>query len=200
MCIESIEIVNLLIVYVHFNIWKNWLLYDVYIGNSSYFFFFAVVCSCFSGNNRLIFVLLFLFFTLVCILTTSFDKFGLQCQKRLSQINIIVPIRLKFKPNAVFIKWGNWINFLFMWGQDIFNNWDFPSKISRHCHKRLVSKIVVWHEQREVFVKMSLRGNWIVQKILLEWFSSVFYRYPTVFSEFAFPQSLKPTWMFFYRY
>ena len=126
------------------------------------FLFFAVVTACFSKNNRLIFVLLFLFFTLVCIVTTSFDKFELQCQKRLSQINIIVPvpIRLKFKLYAVFIKRGSWINFFFMWGQDIVNNWDFPSKISRHCHKRLIPKIVVWHDQREMFVKMSLR-DWL---------------------------------------
>ena len=130
--------------------------YVVYIGNSSYFFFFFVVCSCFSENNRLIFVLLFLFLTLVCIVTTSFDKFELQGQKRLSQINVIVPIRSKNKLYTVFIKWGSWIKFLFMRGQDIVNTWDFPSKISRHCHKRLVPKIV-WHVQRKVFVKMSLR-------------------------------------------
>ena len=58
-----------------------------------------------------------------------------------------------------FIKWGRWTNFLFMRGQDIVNNWDFPSKISRHCHKRLVPKIVVWHDQREMFVKMSFRDR-----------------------------------------
>ena len=39
------------------------------------------------------------------------------------------------------------------------NNWDFPSKISRHCHKRLVPKIVVRHVQQELFVKMSLRDR-----------------------------------------
>ena len=102
--IESIGVVNLLIVNVHFHIWKYWMQYFAYIGNSSYFFFFFFfVKACFSVNNRLIFVLLFLFFTLVCIVTTSFDKFELQCQKRLSQINVVVPIRLKFKLYAVFI-------------------------------------------------------------------------------------------------
>ena len=132
--------------------------YVVYIGNSSYFLFFVVI-ACFSENNRVIFVLLFLFLTLVCIVTTSFDKFELQCQKRQSQINVIVPIRFKFKLYAVFIKWGSWISFLFMRVQDIVNNWDFPSNISRHCYKRLVPKIVVWHDQREMFVKMSLRDR-----------------------------------------
>ena len=130
--------------------------YVVHIGNSSYFFFLFVICSCLSENNRLILLLLFLFLTLVCIVTTSFNKSELQCQKRLSQINVIVPIRLKFKLYAVFIKWGSWINLLFMRRQDIVNNWDFPSKISRHCHKRLVPKIVVWHDQREMFIKISL--------------------------------------------
>ena len=59
-----------------------------------------------------------------------------------------------------------------MRGQDIVNNWDFPSKISRHCHKRLVPKIVVRHVQREMFVKMSVRDRldclvYFVEMILL---------------------------------
>ena len=156
-CIESIGIVNLLIVSLHFDIWKKRMHYVVYIGNSSYFIFFVI--SCVSENNRLDFVLPFLFLTLVCIVTTPFVKFELQCQKRLSQINLMVLIRLKFKLYAVFIKWGSWINFLFMRGQDIVDNWDSPSKISRHCHKMLVPKIVVWHDQRELFAKLSLRDR-----------------------------------------
>ena len=79
--------------------------------------------------------------------------------KKLSQIKVIVPTRLKFKLYAIFLKRGSRINFLFMRGQDIVNIWDFPSKISRHCHKRLVPKIVVWHDQREKFLKMSLRDQ-----------------------------------------
>ena len=109
--------------------------YVVYIGNSSHFFLFFFVIACFSENKRLIFVLLFRFLTLECLVSTSFDKFELQCQKRLSHINVIVTIRLKFKLYAVFIKRGSLIIFLFMRGQDIGNNWDFPSKIFRHCHK-----------------------------------------------------------------
>ena len=77
--------------------------YVVYIGKSNYFFaFFFLICSCFSEDNRIILVLFFLFLTLVWIVTTSFDKFKLQCQKRLSQINVLLPIRLKFKLYAVF--------------------------------------------------------------------------------------------------
>ena len=46
-----------------------------------------------------------------------------------------------------------------MQGQDMVNSWDFPLKTSRDCHKKLVSKIVVWHDQREMLVKMSLRDR-----------------------------------------
>ena len=197
-CIESIGIVNLLIVNVHFHIWKYWTHYVAYKGNSSYFFFF-VVCSCFSKNNRLVLVLLFLFLTLLCIVTTSFDKFELQFQKRLSEINVKVPIRLNFKLFAVFIQWGSWIILLFMRGQDIVNNWDFASKISRHCHKRLELKIVVWHAQREMFVKMSLRDQLdclvdFVGMILL-----CLLPYPIVSSKFACPHSLQPSWKIVYH-
>ena len=76
-----------------------------------------------------------------------------------NQRNSSDPLEIKFKLYAVFVKWGSWINFLFMRGQDIVNKWDFPSKIFRHCLKRLVSKIVNWHDQREIFVKMSLRDR-----------------------------------------
>ena len=43
--------------------------------------------------------------------------------------------------------------------QDIVKKRDFPSKISRHCYERLVPKIVVWHDQREMFVKMTLHDR-----------------------------------------
>ena len=134
--------------------------YVVYIGNSSYFFrFFFVICSCFSENSRLILVLLFPLLTIVCIVTTSFDIFKLQCPEILSKISLKVPIRLKFKLYAVFIMWSSWIIFMFMRRQNIVSIWDFPSKISGHCHKSLVPKKVVWHGQREMFVKMSLRDQ-----------------------------------------
>ena len=103
---------------------------------------------------------LFYFFGIVSFVTTTLDKFQFQSQVRLSQIKVIVPIRLKFKLYAVFIKWGSRIDFLFMGRLDIVNYWDFPSKIFRHCHKRLVPKIVS-HDQREMFVKTSLRDRLI---------------------------------------
>ena len=63
--------------------------------------------------------------------------------------------------------------------QDIVNYWDFPSKISRHCHNRLVPKIA-GHDQQEMFVKTSLRDRLIcfvdfVGMILL----AVFFLFPS---------------------
>ena len=159
-CIQSIGIVNLLIVNVDFNIWKNWTHYVVYIGNSSYFF--LLVIACFSENNRFIFVLLFLFLTLVCIVTNVLWQIWASMPKKTvsNHCNSFDPFEIQTLCSLqTLCKWGSWINFLFMRGQDIVNNWDFPCKVSRHCHKRLVPKIVVWHDQREMFLKMSLRDR-----------------------------------------
>ena len=87
------------------------------------------------------FVLLFYFFGIVSFVTTTPDKVHFQNQLRLSHINVIVPIRLKFKLYAVFNKLGNRIDFLFMGRQATVNYWDFPSKISRNSLKSLVPKI-----------------------------------------------------------
>ena len=120
---------------------RNWI---VFLGRLFLF------CFC------LFFVFLFYLFGIVSFVTTTLDKFQFQSQVRLSQINVIVSIRLKFKFYAVFIKWGCRIDFSFMGRQDIVNYWDFPSKISRNYHKRLVPKITR-HDQWEMFVKISLR-------------------------------------------
>ena len=136
---------------------KNWVQIVVYMSKERNWFFVRrlfLFCFC------LFFVFLFYFFGIVCFVTTTPDKFQFQSQVRLSRINVIVPIRLKFKLYAVFIEWSSRIDFLFMGRQDIVNYWDFLSKFSRHCHKRLVPKIVR-HDQREMFVKKSLR-DWLI--------------------------------------
>ena len=76
----------------------------------------------------------------------------------MSQINVVAPIRLKFNFLAVFIEWSSRIDFLFIRRQNIVNYWDFPSKISRNCHKRLVPKFTR-HYFWEMFVEMSLRDG-----------------------------------------
>ena len=50
------------------------------------------------------FVLLHNSFAIVGFVTTTFDKLQLKSRTRLSQINVIDPIRLKFELYAVFIK------------------------------------------------------------------------------------------------
>ena len=128
----------LLTVDVHFNIGKNWVQNVIYMSNERNW---RVLCRLFLFRFFLFFVILFYFFGIVSFLTTTPDKFQFQGQVRLSQINVIARIRLKFKRYAVFIKWGIKIDFLLVGRQNIANYWDFPSKISRKCHKGLVSKI-----------------------------------------------------------
>ena len=69
----------------------------------------------------------FYFFGFVSFVTTTPEKFQFQSQVLLSQINVIVPIRLKFKLFAVFIESGSRIDFMFMGRQNIVNYWDFSS-------------------------------------------------------------------------
>ena len=106
----------------------------------------------------LFFVLLFYFFAILSFITTISDKFPFYSKVRLFQINVTVPIRLKFKLYAAFIEWGIQIDFLFMERQDMVNYGDFPSKTSRNCHKKLVPKITR-HDYWEIFVKISLRDR-----------------------------------------
>ena len=70
---------------------------------------------------RFFFVFLFYFFGIVSFVTTTPDKIQFQSLVRLSQINVIVPIRLKFKLYAIFIESGSRIDFLFKGRQDILN-------------------------------------------------------------------------------
>ena len=51
----------------------------------------------FSSAFDSFFVLLFGFFAILSFVATTPDKFQFQSQVRLSQINVKVPIRLKFK-------------------------------------------------------------------------------------------------------
>ena len=135
--IQSIRVVNLLVVNVNFNIGKNWMQIVVYMSNERNWNVFLrslfLFCFCF------FFVFLFYFFSIESFLTTTPDKFQFQSQVRLSQINVIIPMRLKFKLYAVFIEWGCRIDFLILGRQDIVNYWDIPSKTSGN--KRLVPKI-----------------------------------------------------------
>ena len=142
--IQSLRVANVLIVDVNFNTGNYSVQIVVYKSNERNWSPWLLL---FRRRRRFqihfcfIFVLFSIFFVSVSFVTTSLDSFSFQSQVRLSQINIIVLIRLKFKLYAVFIERGNRINFLFVGRQDIANYWDFPSKISINCQKRLVTKV-----------------------------------------------------------
>ena len=121
---------------------------------------------------------------------------------RLSQINVIIQIRLKIKLWAVFINWGSRINFLFVGQQDIVNNKNFPSTISRNYHKRLLPKIT-WQDQSEKFLKMFLWDRLVyfadfVGRTLLAILSLL--PQPKCFSRVCFPTLLQLSWNFFYHW
>ena len=136
--IQSIRVVNLLIADVHFNIGKNWMQNVVYKSNERNWC--LLLRHLFLIRFCLFFVLLFHFFAIVSFVTTTPDKFQFQSQVRLSQINVVNPIRLKLKLCAAFIGWGSTINFLFLGRPYIVSYCDFLSRVSRNCQKRLVPK------------------------------------------------------------
>ena len=141
MRIQSIRVVTPLIVDVLFNIGKNWVQNIFYMSNERDRCLLLLLSRRFLIRSCL-FVLLFSYFSdFETFVTTSTEKYQFQSQVRLSQINIIVPIRSRIKLNAVFMKWGSSsINLMFVGRQDIVNYWGFPSKNSKNGHKRLVPK------------------------------------------------------------
>ena len=130
--------------------------------------------------SRFFSVLVFEFFGIVSFLRTTRDQIQFQSPVILFQINVIVPIRLKFKLHAVFIKWGCTIIFLFVWRQDLFKYGQFSSKICKNCYKRLVPKtarrdywdmfVKTYHHHRlgcfEWFVKMTLLAVFFSQTLV----------------------------------
>ena len=87
--------VKLLIVDLHFNMGKNWGQNVVYMSNERNYNLSFLLC--FLIRFCFFFVPLFNFFAFVCFVTTTYDNFQFQSQQSLSQINVIVPIRLKVK-------------------------------------------------------------------------------------------------------
>ena len=130
-------VAKLLIVDVHFNIWKNWVQIVDYMSNEMNW---CLLRRLLFFRFYLLFVLLFFLVCYCKFRNHDPDKFQFQSRVRLSQINVTVPIPLKLKLYATFIEWGFRIDFLFKGQQNIVNYWDFPSKTSRNCRKRLVPK------------------------------------------------------------
>ena len=122
---QSIRVLIFLIVEVHFNVGKNWVQNVVYMSNETN----QSLCLPLHFLIRIsLFLLLLLnFFGSVSYVTKTFDKFQIQSQVGLSQINVIVPNPSKCELYAVFINWGSGIKFFFLGWQDIANHWDFHS-------------------------------------------------------------------------
>ena len=116
----------------------------------------------------------------------------------MSQINVIVPICLKYKDYTIFTERSSRMKFLFVGPQDNVTYWDLPSKISKNCpksyYRNLFNKISEKYFQKSLFVTY-----WLVWLNLLDWLSSVCYHYPTVFSAIALPHSVSRSWNLFYR-
>ena len=130
--------------------------------------------------------------------TTILDEFQFQSQIILSQINVIVPIRFRFKIYALFIQWGSRIDLLFVGPQDIVNYRRSPRKVSGNEHKRLVPKITR-HDRWETFVETSFPERLVFLKNLWEWLrlhSFFGYHYLILLSESVFPHSLQLSWFF----
>ena len=97
----------------------------------------------------LFFVLLFYFFAIVSFVTTTPDKLQFQSQVRLYQINVVIPIRLKFKLYAFCIGWGGRTKFLFvgnyrqLLGIALQDFQDLPQKVGTElCSTCYMKKIV----------------------------------------------------------
>ena len=127
----------------------------VYIKKKKNWSLFNLVRRRFLICFYLFFVLFVNFFAIVSFVTTTLDQSQFQNHVRPSQINVNVPIRLKFKLYAVFAEWDSRADFLFSARQDIVNFSDFRSNVSRNCNRSLLPKItrLYWWE---MFVKMSL--------------------------------------------
>ena len=137
--IQSVWVVNLLIFDVHLNIGKNWVQNVVYMSNER-------------NWNNLLFHRRFPHPLLLPLRASFFHwhfKFRnhntwqvLFLKPSTSVSNQVkVPIRLKFRIFKNFIEWGGKTKFWFLGQQHIVNYWDFPSRISRKCHERLVPNI-----------------------------------------------------------
>ena len=140
--IHTIRIVNLLNFQVHFNIRKKSMQNVVYISNERNWSLLFLLRRRVFIRFCLFFVLFLIFFGIVSFVTTTFDKIQFPSQVRLSKINRVLLILLKFKLDAVLIEWGGSINFLFVGRQDTVNYWDFPSKISRNYKKGWYRKLL----------------------------------------------------------
>ena len=160
----------------------------------------------------ILFCLFFVIFNnilgVVSLVTTNFDKIQSQSHLRPCQIKIVVPIRLKLKFSAVFMKWGSRTKFLLLGRQEIVNYWTSPPWFLEAATKGwfqkffdMINEICLWN--------CLFATVWFVWQKLLErlylptlclWLPCVScYHYQNVFKKFASPRPLKLSWNLFYH-
>ena len=163
--IQSIRVLYLLNSDMHLNIRENWFSNVVYKSNHKtgapflpppFPVLLYVYGSFLQHLFWNFFVLSVDFLGIVRFLTTTFGQLQFQGWKSLSQIKVIGTICLKIKLYAVLFQWGSRTTFMFVGRQDIVNNWDFLSWISKNRHKRLVTGIFRL-DQWEQIVSLSFR-------------------------------------------
>ena len=112
-----------------------------------------------------VFVLFFHCIGIVSFVTNILDRFQLQSRVRLSQINIIVLIRLKFNLYAVFMKSSSSIRFFFVRRWSIVTYWDFLSKISWNCYKKVGTESSLTWVLRNVSSNVYLRPTALIRRV-----------------------------------
>ena len=165
---------------------------------SNWSLFVQLRCRRFLMRFCLFLVLFFYFFVLVSFTSTTLDKFHFPRPVRLSQVNIKVPIRLKLKFYAIFIEWGGRIDFLFVVDKTSSTTGTSPPSFPETATKEWYRKLLDMNNEN-CWSKSLFAAGWLVLQILLEWLclhSFLCYHYQTVFSEFVFPHSLQPFWIF----
>ena len=121
---------------------RKWVYNDVSMSNGRNWSLFFVI-RFFRTPLVTFFTLLDFFFEIlklfakVTFLTTTLDKVQFLSQARLAQFNVIIPISLKLRLCANFIKRGSEKYFFFVGGQSIVNYWnvlqDFQNLPQKFC-------------------------------------------------------------------
>ena len=112
----------------------------------------------------LILVLFFRIFRVVGFVTTTFNYCQFWIQESSSQINVLLSIGLKFKPNGVFIQRSSRINFLFVGHQDIVNYMN-PPQVSQKQPRNIGTKDCLTWSKRNVCKNVSPRPTDLIYKL-----------------------------------
>ena len=143
----------------------------------------------------LFFLLLFNFFDIVSFVAKNLNKRHFQSQRRPSQINVVDLIGLKFKLFAI-----EKVGYIFCSGDDKASSTtglfvlDFEKR-----PQNFGSEIILTWLVRNVCINSTHRSTGWFRRFSWRDSAGSFFccHYPTAFSEFVFPHSLKLSWVFF---